>query len=67
MVFKEGDSFGELALIQDHIRTFGVKCIEDSELYCMEGEFYRGIISEVNKKYFKETLYFLSFLPIFSI
>jgi CRP-like cAMP-binding protein len=62
-----GQSFGELALIQRNKRSGTVKCVEDAELYCLEGEIFRSIMANVNKINLTDRLYFLSLISIFSI
>lgn len=66
-IYTNGMSFGELALIQKNKRSGTIKSLEDSELFCIDGEAYRNIIINMNKNNLKDRLYFLSLIPIFSI
>ncbi len=64
--YTSGTAFGELALIQKNKRSGTIKCIEDAELFCIDGEVYRNIIIHSNKANLKDRLYFLSLISIFS-
>jgi CRP-like cAMP-binding protein len=64
--YTVGQSFGELALIQKNKRSGTIKCVEDAELYCLEGEIFRSIMINANKINLTDRLYFLSLISIFS-
>ena len=64
-IFKSGDTFGELALIQKNKRSGSVICREDGIVFCLEGSIFREIVQRVNKSFLKERIYFLSFIPLF--
>jgi len=65
-ILKSKDVFGELALIQKNKRTGTIKCIEKSILFCIDGTAFREVTKSVNQSFFKERMYFLSLIPIFS-
>jgi CRP-like cAMP-binding protein len=65
-IYKNGMVFGELALIQKNKRSGTFRCIEEAELFCIDGEIYRNIIISTNKTNLKDRLYFLSLISIFS-
>lgn len=62
---KQGDSFGELALIQKNTRSSTVVTLTDIEIYCLEGEKFKEIILKMNNKNLKERISLLSLHPIF--
>jgi CRP-like cAMP-binding protein len=64
--YTVGQSFGELALIQKNKRSGTIKCLEDAELYGLEGDIFRSIIVNANKINLTDRLYFLSLISIFS-
>lgn len=63
--FKTGDTFGEIALIQKNKRTGTVRCTEDAEVFCLEGNMFRDILLRLNKEDLNDRLYFLTLTPIF--
>jgi len=65
-IFKAGDSFGELSLLQRNKRSGIVKCIEDAELFCIYGSIFREIISKLNKIYLNERFYLISHISMFN-
>ena len=65
-VYCTGETFGELALIQRNMRSYKIECIEDGILICLDGYNSRDIVRKMNKRYLKERIYFLSFIPLFS-
>lgn len=66
ITFKNGSVFGELALIQKNKRSGTVVCIENSTLFCIDGNAFREVTQRVNQSFFKERIYFLSLIPIFT-
>lgn len=64
-IFRHGDTFGELALIQKNRRTGSVKCTKDGEVYCLEGNIFREIVQKINANDLKERIYFLNIIPLF--
>jgi CRP-like cAMP-binding protein len=66
-IFKNGDTFGELSLIQKNKRSGTVTCKEDGMVYFLEGSIFREIVQKINKQFLKERIYFLSLIPLFSI
>ena len=63
--YKEGDTLGELALLERRKRNRIVISKEDVLCYCLDGEIFRKIVKTINKKELKERLEFLSLVPIF--
>jgi CRP-like cAMP-binding protein len=67
ILLKRGDVFGERALIEKDTKRSGtIVCVEDSVLFCVDGAVFREVIKKVNQSFFKERIYFLSLIPIFS-
>jgi CRP-like cAMP-binding protein len=64
--FKEGDTFGEMALIQKNRRTGSVVCMEEAKIYCLSGVSFREFSQKINQANLKDRLYFLSVITIFS-
>jgi len=65
--FKQGDSFGELALIQKNKRSGTVKSVGEVEIYCLEANIFKDIVAKLNNIDLKERIYFLNLIPIFKI
>lgn len=66
-IFRNGDTFGELSLIQKNKRSGTVTCVEDGMVFFLEGSIFRDIVQKINKQFLKERIYFLSLIPLFSI
>lgn len=64
-VFKTGDTFGELALLQKNKRTGTVRCIKDADIFCLEGSIFREIVSKLNRQDLNDRIYLLTLIPIF--
>ena len=62
---KPGDSFGELALIDDQARTNSVRSLERTVLWGIDRNTYKSTIESYSSVVFKETLEFISSVPIF--
>lgn len=65
--FKQGDSFGELALIQKNKRSGTVKSLGEVEIYCLEANIFKDIVAKLNNIDLKERIFFLNLIPIFKI
>lgn len=65
--FKQGDSFGELALIQKNKRSGSVRSLAEAEVYCLEANIFKDIVQKLNNIDLKERIYFLNLIPIFKI
>ena len=63
---KEGDSFGELALIQNGKRTATAVTIEKSELFILNGITFREILKRINETDLNEKLNLLKSNVLFS-
>ena len=64
-IFKEGDTFGELALLEKRKRCGRIISKDNSILYSLKGQLFRNIVEKMNKEEQKERLQFLSIVPIF--
>ena len=63
---NEGDTFGELALIQNKKRTASAKAILNCNILLLNGKTFREIISETTEADFKKKMSLLRSSPIFS-
>ena len=66
-VMKEGDSFGELALLHDTPRSATVKTIMNTALWVLDRSSFRNILQELNVQNYKENRSFIDSVPIFQI
>ena len=64
-IYREGDTFGELALLEKRKRDGTVTCKENATLYSLKGILFRNIVDKMNKEEQKERIAFLSLVPIF--
>ena len=64
-IYREGDTFGELALLEKRNREGSMTCKESAILYSLKGQSFRNIVDKMNKEEQKERLEFLSIVPIF--
>ena len=64
-IYKEGDTFGELALLEKRKREGTIISKENSILYSLKGQLFRNIVEKINKEEQKERLELLSIVPIF--
>jgi cGMP-dependent protein kinase len=64
-IFKEGDTFGELALLEKRKRFGKIISKDNAILYSLKGQLFRNIVEKINKEEQKERLQFLSIVPIF--
>jgi CRP-like cAMP-binding protein len=62
--FYEMDCFGEIALLQNNIRTGSVRSVSNAELYVLDGEVFRTIMNNINEEKLKEKLFFIELIPI---
>ncbi len=65
--FRAGDSFGELALIQKNKRSGTVRSLGNAEIYILEANIFKDIVTRLNNNDLKERIYFLNLIPIFKI
>ncbi|OMJ90834.1 hypothetical protein SteCoe_6701 [Stentor coeruleus] len=61
---KQGDYFGEQALIDDHPRANTVRTIEKSYLWVIDRNSYKTAVENQSELDFKETLDFMTSVPI---
>ena len=64
-IYKEGDTFGELALLEKRKREGTIISKDNAILYSLKGQIFRNIVEKINKEEQKERLEFLSIVPIF--
>ena len=62
-VYKSGQSFGELALINNIKRSATITALEDSHFATLDKENFNKIMSKIIKKKFKFQLEFLANFP----
>ena len=65
VIYREGDTFGELALLEKRKREGTVISRDDVILYSLKGQLFRNIVQKINNEEQKERLEFLSVVPIF--
>lgn len=61
---KQGDHFGEQALIDDRPRTNTIRTIEKSSLWVIDRSSYKTVVESQSALNFKETLDFMVSVPI---
>ena len=64
-IYKEGDTFGELALLEKRKREGTIISKDNSILYSLKGQLFRNIVEKINKEEQKERIELLSLVPIF--
>lgn len=64
-ILTQGDTFGEMALIQRTRRSGTVKCIEKAEIYFLDGKIFRDTIYKINKDDFLQKNHSVNLIPIF--
>ena len=65
IIYREGDTFGELALLEKRKREGKIISKDNAILYSLKGQLFRSIVEKINKEEQKERLEFLSIVPIF--
>lgn len=65
-VLKKGDSFGELALLHNSVRTSTVISKTDCLCWCLDRRKFRRVIDHINSKNFIETKKFIKSIPVLS-
>jgi len=64
-IYREGDTFGELALLEKRKREGTIVSKENVCLFSLKGQLFRNIVEKINKEEQIERLEFLSIVPIF--
>ena len=64
-IYREGDTFGELALLEKRKREGKIITKDSVIVYSLKGQLFRNIVDKINKEEQKERLEFLSIVPIF--
>ena len=62
---KPGDSFGELALLHDTLRSATVKTLIKTSLWCLDRTTFRSTIEELNAQNHEENKHFIDSIPVF--
>ena len=65
IIYHEGDTFGELALLEKREREGKMITKENTILYSLKGQLFRNILQKINKEEQKERIEFISLVPIF--
>jgi CRP-like cAMP-binding protein len=65
-VLREGQTFGELALIRDDTRSASIICKEETHFAVLEKQDFKRIIGEVTERRLAEVVSFLRSLPMFA-
>ena len=66
-VIKQGDSFGELALIHDTPRSATVRTLMNTTLWLLDRRTFRSFLEELNALNYKENKSFIESVPLFQI
>lgn len=61
---KAGESFGDLALLHNALRSGTIKASEDTYLWCLQRNKFRKVVDYINKESFEENKKFLASIPI---
>jgi CRP-like cAMP-binding protein len=64
---REGQAFGELALINNKPRMATVTCLDNSHFMVLTKEAYEYVIGKMERRMLNDKLEFLSTLPAFSL
>ena len=64
---ENGDSFGELALINSSPRTATVRCVAKSELWVLDRQTYQNTLKSLNRLNYEENNAFIDQVPIFDL
>ena len=64
-IYREGDTFGELALLEKRKREGRMVSKDHVILYSLKGQIFRNVVHKINKEEQKERIEFLSIVPIF--
>ena len=64
---KEGDSFGELALLHDTPRSATIKTVMNTALWVLDRKEFSRILKEMNVQNYKENRSFIDSVPLFQI
>ena len=65
-ILKEGDSFGELALLHDTPRTATIRSITNVALWILDRENFKQVLQELNMQNYIENKVFIDSVPLFS-
>ena len=63
-IYKKGETFGELALLESKKRNETVKTLEQCFLYELDGKIFRKVVKNINHHELKDRLKFIELVPI---
>ena len=63
-IYKTGETFGELALLERKKRNETVKTLEQCYLYELDGKIFRKVVKNINQYELKDRLKFIELVPI---
>lgn len=66
-IIKNGESFGELALLHDTPRSATVKTIINTTLWALDRNVFRTILQQLSAKNYQENKAFIMSIPLFEI
>lgn len=66
-ILREGNTFGEIALIQKSKRSASAICSIDAVLFYVDGHLIRQILTDLHKDEEEQRAFFLSSISIFSM
>jgi cGMP-dependent protein kinase len=66
-VIREGDSFGELALLHDTPRSATIRTVMNTAVWVLDRQTFRKILQELNVQNYKENRSFIDSVPQFQI
>ena len=64
---KKGESFGELALINDAKRSATIKSVASGEVWVLDRESFQTTLKNVNRLNYNENREFVDSVPIFEL
>ena len=65
--FKQGDSFGELALIHGSPRSATVITKEETFFWCLDRAAFKNVVTQISNILFEENKKFIETIPMLSI
>ncbi|OMJ81260.1 hypothetical protein SteCoe_18317 [Stentor coeruleus] len=66
-IMNQGDSFGELALLHDSVRSATVITIERTTMWGLDRKTFRSAVESVNAQNYQENKRFIESVPLFQI
>ena len=66
-MLTRGDSFGELALINDSCRSATIHCASDAQLWVLDRYIFQNTLKSLNKLNYQENGTFIDGMPMFEL